>query len=119
MAVLYNWTIKSNSDDVFSVVYSQDDVSETPIDITGYKARLWFKRDKSAFKADHKIESGLTINGSTITIEPTLGKLTIKLGYQTAQLMSGEYYYDLIITNTTGKICLLEGTLTVVKGVTE
>lgn len=118
MAAIYNWLIEQNSDESLRVDYYLDDNPGTPIDLTGYRARLWFKRSKELAKVDFKLNSLLPYNSSTLTVDGPSGAVNVFISYKMASQMSGEYYYDLIVENGINQIQLIKGVATVSTTVT-
>lgn len=88
----------------------------TPIDITGFTARLSVQRyftDTQFLLELSSPTNGIVITGNTGTIDITISPT------QTAELPSGNWKYDLIVVSPTGTTTrLLEGIFTVKENVT-
>jgi hypothetical protein len=99
----------------------------TPVDLTGATALMQIRAEKST-SADHKASiasyaypvSGPTPWFDAITITELEGKLVVYLNpTDTSQIEAGEWWYDTLITFTTGEVFrLTEGRMVVDPGVT-
>jgi len=111
--------IAKNEDWVVPFVYqtSADDVTFTPIDLTGSVFRLQIRKRESDHQAMVYIQS--PDDGITIT-DAVNGKFQIAIErYRLVDLEAGEYVIDLIREMTNGfDERLFEGTATVVEGTT-
>jgi len=113
MAATKNFKIDQDSTFAFEVEYLNDD--DTPIDLTGYTAKLQVRDQKGgkklAFTLTHN--DGINIMGNT-------GKMTISFSnVRTNKLFYPQSSYDLVITDLTGnKTRILEGFLILNRAVT-
>ena len=84
----------------------------TMFDLTGYTVACLIKK--------HYTSSTSTTVTSAVLNPATAGQIQLSLGNtQTAALKAGRYVYDVVITSTTGqKTRVLEGTVSVLEGVT-
>ncbi len=90
----------------------------TPMDLTGYTARMQMRRQKQADEALVDLTIG---NGGILVLSAAQGQMAVTMtATQTAALPAGEsYFYDLVITRPDGyAMRLLEGKITVDGGVT-
>ena len=84
----------------------------TMFDLTGYSVACQIKKHYT---------SGTSTTVTAAILNPsTAGQIQLSLGNTvTAALKSGRYVYDVVITSTTGqKTRVLEGTVSVLEGVT-
>jgi hypothetical protein len=114
MAGQKNFEVDQNA--TFSFIVEYKDNSGTPIDLTGASAKLQVRDTKGGTK----LAFTLTSPNGGIIIDPTTGKLTIKMTpTQTNKLFYPKSSYDIMITDSNlNKIKLLEGFLTLSRSVT-
>ena len=96
MAAEYNFTIDQGSD--FTATITRNDQAGDPIDITGYTARMDFKR----LHTDTSSELSLTTENSRLSISGAAGQIIITLTDTETALLSRSYVHDLEIINTGG-----------------
>lgn len=106
----------------FDQLLTCKDSSGNLINFTGYTAKLQVRTNKSDTPA---ILTLTTDAGGGITLGGTLGTIAVHIkNTQTTALTAGVYYYDLLISvfnsglNETIATRLIEGTFTVIEGVT-
>lgn len=114
MAAVKNLTIDQGSSKSLVVTYSQEG---TPFNLTGYSARMWFKRDFTDGVSALQISTTSTAKGS-IVLDHLNGKLTITIASAATDLLSGEYVYDLVIEKDAGPYRILQGLATISRKVT-
>lgn len=114
MATQKNFEIDQNT--TFTFVIEYKDPTGTPINLTGASAKLQVRDTKGG----SKLAFTLTSPGSGITIDPLLGKLTVRMTpTQTNKLFYPKSSYDLMITDSnTVKTKLIEGFITLSRSVT-
>lgn len=114
MAGQKNWEVDQNTTFIFEAVYKDPDGN--PIDLTGASAKLQV-RD---LKGGSKLAFSLTSPNGGIVIDPTNGKLTIKMTpTQTNKLFYPKSSYDIMVTDSNlNRIKLLEGFLSLSRSVT-
>lgn len=114
MAGQKNFEVDQNA--TFSFIVEYKDNNGLPIDLTGSSAKLQVRDTKGG----SKLAFSLTSPAGGITIDPTNGKLTIKMTpTQTNKLFYPKSSYDLMISDSNGnKIKLIEGFLTLSRSVT-
>jgi hypothetical protein len=91
------------------------DATATPIDLTGYAAKMQVRKSLDASSALLTLSStaGITLGGAagTVRLEVAATKLS--------QIPAGIYYYDLELTSAAGKVTrLLQGKFTVTREIT-
>lgn len=110
----YDFSVFQGDDKSFSVAYQNPDGS--PIDLTGYTARMQARAsyDSDAAVLDLSVGDGLTIT-------PLAGKISVALANAvTADIPAGVYVYDLEITSGAGvRKKLIFGKMTVLAEVTK
>jgi len=114
MATQKNFEVDQNT--TFTFVIEYKDPTGTPINLTGASAKLQVRDTKGG----SKLAFTLTSPASGITIDPLLGKLTIRMTpTQTNKLFYPKSSYDLMITDAnTVKTKLIEGFITLSRSVT-
>jgi hypothetical protein len=114
MATQKNFEIDQNT--TFTFVIEYKDPTGTPINLTGASAKLQVRDTKGG----SKLAFTLTSPASGITIDPLLGKLTVRMTpTQTNKLFYPKSSYDLMITDSnTVKTKLIEGFITLSRSVT-
>jgi len=114
MAVQKNFEVDQNA--TFSFIVEYKDSSGDPIDLTGASAKMQVRDTKGGTK----LAVTLTSPSGGITIDPLLGKLTIKMTpTQTSKLFYPKSEYDIMLTDSmANKIKLLEGFFTLSRSVT-
>jgi hypothetical protein len=114
MAGQKNWEVDQNTTYTFIAIY--EDPDGNPIDLTGASAKMQVRDTKGGGKLAFTLTS--PIGG--ITIDPQIGKLTIKMTpTQTNKLFYPKSSYDIMITDSNlNRIKLLEGFLTLSRSVT-
>ena len=96
----------------FITDFSIENDNGTMFDLTGYTVACLIKK--------HYTSSTSTTVTAAVLNPATTGQIQLSLGNTvTAALKSGRYVYDVVITSTTGqKTRVLEGTVSVLEGVT-
>jgi hypothetical protein len=114
MAVQKNFEVDQNTTFTFIVEYK--DNNGNAINLTGASAKLQVRDTKGG----SKLAFTLTSPASGITIDPALGKLTIRMTpTQTSKLFYPKSSYDLMLTDSNAvKTKLIEGFLTLSRSVT-
>ena len=114
MAGQKNFEVDHNATFTFIVEYKDD--NNLPINLTGASAKMQVRDSKGG----QKLAFSLTSPGGGITIDPLLGKLTIKITpTQTNKMFYPKSEYDIMITDSNAnKIKLLEGYMTLSRSVT-
>jgi hypothetical protein len=114
MAVQKNFEVDQNTTFTFIVEYK--DSNGNAVNLTGASAKLQVRDSKGGIK----LAVSLTSPSGGITIEPLLGKLTIKMTpTQTSKLFYPKSEYDLMLTDSnSNKTKLMEGFLTLSRSVT-
>lgn len=114
MAVQKNFEVDQNT--TFTFVIQYKDSNGDPIDLTGASAKMQVRDTKGGTK----LAFTLTSPASGITIDPTNGKLTIRMTpTQTNKLFYPKSSYDIMLTDSNAvKIKLVEGFLTLSRSVT-
>ena len=114
MAGQKNFEVDQNA--TFSFIVEYKDNNGLPINLTGATAKMQ-ARDQ---KGGTKLAFSLTSEGGGIVIDPTNGKLTIKITpTQTNKLFYPKSSYDvMVIDSNSNKIKLLEGHITLSRSVT-
>ena len=115
MAVQKNWDVDQNTTFTFQIQYTEND-EITPIDLTGASAKMQVRDVKN----NSNLAVTLTSPSGGITIDPTHGKLTIKMTpTQTSKLYYPKSEYDVMLTDSNfNKTKLLQGFLTLSRSVT-
>ena len=105
-----NLLIYQGSD--FIIDFSVENDNGTPFNLTGYSAECKIKK--------HYTSSTSTTVTTAILSPATSGQIQLSLtNVVTAGMKSGRYVYDVVITSNTGiKSRVLEGTVSVLEGVT-
>lgn len=94
MAVVYNLEIDQGADWFFNVTYEQP--AGTPVNITGYSADFAMRATPQNATAVLELSTG----GNGITINGSQGIVQLHAtSEQTAAIVEGTYFYDLIITS--------------------
>lgn len=94
MAVVYNLEIDQGADWFFNVTYEQP--AGTPVDITDYTANFAMRATPQSATAVLE----LSTDGGGITIDGTEGIVQLHAtSEQTAAIVEGTYFYDVIITS--------------------
>jgi hypothetical protein len=114
MAGQKNFEVDQNA--TFSFIVEYKDNNGLPIDLTGATAKMQVRDTKGG----SKLAFSLTSPSGGIIIDPTNGKLTIKITpTQTNKLFYPKSSYDIMITDSNAnKIKLLEGFMTLSRSVT-
>jgi len=114
MAGQKNWEVDQNT--TFSFILEYKDQSDLPISLVGASAKMQVRDTKGG----SKLAFTLTSPTGGITIDPTLGKLTIKMTpTQTNKLFYPKSSYDIMLVDSnSNKIKLLEGFITLSRSVT-
>jgi hypothetical protein len=113
MARTYNITIDSGSKFEFTVQVQNSD--GTPRDLTGYTARMWIKKSRTASISEIQLA-----NGSGITITPLTGMITVSMtDNQTEALTIKSGVYDLKIEAAGLEERVLQGGVVLSPQVTE
>lgn len=114
MAGQKNWEVDQNA--TFSFIVDYKDPDGDAIDLTGASAKMQVRDTKGG----SKLAFSLTSPSGGIVIDPTLGKLTIKMTpTQTNKLFYPKSSYDIMVTDSNAnKIKLLEGFITLSRSVT-
>ncbi len=113
MAGQKNWDV--DQDTTFTFVVEYKDPNDTVIDLTGSTAKMQV-RDATG----QKLAFALTSPSGGITIDGSLGKVTVKMTpTQTKKLFYPKSIYDLIIVDSnSNRIKLLGGYITLKRTVT-
>ena len=113
LAATYGFTADQGA--TFSQVITWKDSTNSPIDLTGYAARMQIRQ-----KVSSSVSLALTTDNGRITLGDAAG--TITLGVSAADmeaLPAGSYTYDLELISTSGEVSrLLMGTFVVRSEVT-
>jgi hypothetical protein len=114
MAGQKNFEVDQNT--TFSFIVEYKDNNGLPINLTGATAKMQVRDTKGG----SKLAFSLTSPSGGIVIDPTNGKLTIKITpTQTSKLFYPKSSYDIMITDSNAnKIKLLEGFMTLSRSVT-
>jgi hypothetical protein len=114
MAGQKNFEVDQNT--TFSFIVEYKDNNGLPINLTGATAKMQVRDTKGG----SKLAFSLTSPSGGIVIDPTNGKLTIKITpTQTNKLFYPKSSYDIMITDSNAnKIKLLEGFMTLSRSVT-
>jgi len=114
MAGQKNFEVDQNA--TFSFIVEYKDNNGAPIDLTGATAKMQVRDTKGG----SKLAFSLTSPSGGIIIDPTNGKLTIKITpTQTNKLFYPKSSYDIMVTDSNAnKIKLLEGFMTLSRSVT-
>ena len=114
MAGQKNFEVDQNA--TFSFIVEYKDNNGAPIDLTGATAKMQVRDTKGG----SKLAFSLTSPSGGIIIDPTNGKLTIKITpTQTNKLFYPKSSYDIMVTDSNAnKIKLLEGFITLSRSVT-
>jgi len=114
MAGQKNFEVDQNTTFTFIIEYK--DANGNPINLTGASAKLQVRDTKGG----SKLAFTLTSPSSGITIDPALGKLTIRMTpTQTNKLFYPKSSYDLMLTDSNAvKTKLIEGFITLSRSVT-
>jgi hypothetical protein len=114
MAVQKNFEVDQNTTFTFIVEYK--DSNGNAVNLTGASAKLQVRDSKGGTK----LAVSLTSPSGGITIDPLVGKLTIKMTpTQTSKLFYPKSEYDLMLTDSNfNKTKLLEGFITLSRSVT-
>jgi hypothetical protein len=114
MAVQKNFEVDQNTTFTFIVEYK--DSNGNAVNLTGASAKLQVRDTKGGTK----LAVSLTSPSGGITIDPLVGKLTIKMTpTQTSKLFYPKSEYDLMLTDSNfNKTKLLEGFITLSRSVT-
>jgi hypothetical protein len=114
MAGQKNFEVDQNA--TFSFIVEYKDNNGLPINLTGATAKMQVRDTKGG----SKLAFSLTSPSGGIVIDPTNGKLTIKITpTQTNKLFYPKSSYDIMITDSNAnKIKLLEGFMTLSRSVT-
>lgn len=114
MAGQKNFEVDQNATFTFIVEYK--DNNGLPIDLTGATAKMQVRDTKGGTK----LAFSLTSPSGGIIIDPTNGKLTIKITpTQTNKMFYPKSSYDIMVVDSNGnKIKLLEGFMTLSRSVT-
>lgn len=104
-----NVNLRIYAGDDFDLPIELQDANSVPIDLTGYTGRAQFRRN---YDDTNPVEATVTINqGGT--------GLVVSLTSAQTELMSGDFIYDLQLTNPAGKKrTYLTGDVTVSREVT-
>ena len=105
-----NLIIYQGSDFITDFTIEND--NGTLFDLTGYTVACKIKKHYTS-------STSTTVTGAILT-PPTSGQIQLSLGNAvTTAMKAGRYVYDVVITSTTGqKTRVLEGTVSVLEGVT-
>ena len=116
MSAVKNFEVDQNA--TFSFVVEYRDNQDLPISLVGASAKLQVRDTKGGSKLAFTLTTPNLSNG--ISIDPTAGKLTIKMtAAQTNKLFYPKSAYDIMVTDSNGnKIKLLEGFLALSRSVT-
>ncbi len=112
MAAVYTSNIVINAGTDFSQTFSlENSTSNAELDLTNYSVNSQLRK--------HYGSSSSTVFNAQVS-DALLGEVTISLGSTiTANLKSGRYVYDVVITNNSGtKTRVIEGMALVREGVT-
>jgi hypothetical protein len=114
MAGQKNFEVDQNA--TFSFIVEYKDNNGLPINLTGATAKMQVRDQKGGTK----LAFSLTSPSGGIVIDPTNGKLTIKMTpTQTSKLFYPKSSYDIMVTDSNAnKIKLLEGYMTLSRSVT-
>jgi hypothetical protein len=112
-ASLYHIICEQGATLVRVVVYK--DSAGTPVNLTGYSARMKVRTSRSA----DGVYLALATSGQGITVD-SVGEIEITVpAVTTARIPSGRYYYDLEVVSSTGVVNrVVEGDFTVTGEVT-
>ena len=129
----YNFIIEQGSTLSFEIQYN--DANGTPIDLTGYSARMDIRSAlsgsgttylslTSSIGDTYTKESGsafISVSGSNLTKPTTSGSLGIYAGWELTEALSftNEAFYDLELTTGSIKTRILEGKAKLSKQVTD
>jgi len=105
-----NLLIYQGSD--FIIDFTVENDNGTDFDLTGYSAACLIKKHYTS-------STSQTVTAAILT-PPTSGRIQLSLtNSQTTAMKSGRYVYDVVITSDTGiKSRVLEGSVSVLEGVT-
>ena len=105
-----NLLIYQGSD--FIIDFTVENDNGTDFNLTGYSAACLIKKHYTS-------STSTTVTGAILT-PPTSGQIQLSLGNAvTTAMKAGRYVYDVVITATTGqKTRVLEGSVSVLEGVT-
>ena len=105
-----NLLIYQGSD--FIIDFTVENDNGTNFDLTGYSAACLIKKHYTS-------STSQTVTAAILT-PPTSGRIQLSLtNSQTTAMKSGRYVYDVVITSDTGiKSRVLEGSVSVLEGVT-
>ena len=114
MAGQKNFEVDQNA--TFSFIVEYKDNNGLPINLTGATAKMQVRDQKGGTK----LAFSLTSPSGGIVIDPTNGKITIKMTpTQTSKLFYPKSSYDIMVTDSNAnKIKLLEGYMTLSRSVT-
>lgn len=102
--------------DTWQLVLRWKQEDRTPVNLTGYTARMMVRKSWDATVVNASIS---TATGGGIEIVPADGKITLTLSpTQTAALIESPYVYDIELTSPTGFVTtILSGRFTVTRDV--
>ncbi|TXH14228.1 MAG: hypothetical protein E6R03_09740 [Hyphomicrobiaceae bacterium] len=110
----YNFTIEQG--ETFSRVITWNDSSNSPINLTGYTARMQIRKGGGA----PELQISLTTGGGGIVLGGVAGTITITIpASDTATMDAKSYVYDLELVSGSGVVTkLLKGIVSVAREVT-
>lgn len=116
MAAKLNLTIDQGATFVKHLVWHDDGEPPTPIDITGYKARMQIRAQPEA--ADPMIE--LTTENGRITLGGAAGTVDLLIADEDTDLLpKGKWVYDLELVSAGGEVTrLVQGSVKVSRNIT-
>jgi hypothetical protein len=113
-AGIYNFTMDQGS--VWDLEITYQDPNGTPINLTGFTAKMQLRKEYNSTIADLTLTTG----GGGIVITGATGKIDISASAaQTAVLDPTYYVYDLELTSGTNISRLIQGQITVAEQVTQ
>lgn len=120
----YSFTVEQGATTSFQVVYK--DANGTPVNLTGYHARMQIREEKSATAVICKLSSSLDADGTGLNLSGSAGNLPLSSGsigvYISAASSSGfnfdTAYYDLELVAGGTVTRLLQGSVKLDKEVT-
>jgi hypothetical protein len=113
-AGIYNFTMDQGS--VWDLEITYQDPNGTPINLTGFTAKMQLRKEYNSTIADLTLTTG----GGGIVISGATGKIDISASAaQTAVLDPTYYVYDLELTSGTNISRLIQGQITVAEQVTQ
>lgn len=104
---VYDMVIKQGS--TFQKIITLKNADGTPMNLTGYTARSQFRRNHRS----DAVEFSMTTENGRITIDGSLGKVTLNIPASDTATLEGKYVYDLELVSGTYVDRFLQGEVTV------